>query len=81
MMDLLAYDAITIGEREFNYGYEYLKELVKKRDFNVVSANIRDAASGKRVWKDYVVVKRNGVKVGITGLLSKESRGQDKREQ
>jgi hypothetical protein len=69
-MDLLGYDAITIGEREFNYGYAYLKDLIKKRDYQVVSANIRDAATGKRVWKEYVVVKRNGVRVGITGLLN-----------
>ena len=70
MLDLLGYDAITIGEREFNFGYQYLKDVVDSHDLNVVSANIRDKESGKRVWKEYVIVKKQGLKVAITGFLN-----------
>jgi 2',3'-cyclic-nucleotide 2'-phosphodiesterase (5'-nucleotidase family) len=70
MYELLGYDALTIGEREFNYGYQYLKDLTKRRKLKIVSANIRDKESGTRVWKDYTIVKRNGVKFAITGLLN-----------
>lgn len=69
MMRLLGYDAVTVGEREFNYGYRYLVELAKKTKVPVVSANIRDKATGKLVWEPYVVVKKQGLRVAITGLF------------
>ncbi len=69
MMELLGYDAVTVGEREFNYGYRYLVELTEKSKLPVVSANIRDKATGKLVWKPYVVVRKQGFRVAITGLF------------
>lgn len=70
MMGLLGYDAVTVGEREFNYGYQYLLDLTKKSKVPVVSANIRDKKSGKLVWKEHIIVKKQGYKVAITGLMS-----------
>lgn len=72
MMQLLDYDAVTPGEREFAFGYQSFLNLVKERKkLNVVSANIRDKASGKELFKPYVVVKKQGVKVAIGGLLGR----------
>jgi 2',3'-cyclic-nucleotide 2'-phosphodiesterase (5'-nucleotidase family) len=67
----LGYDAMTVGEREFNYGYKLFLEQAKTGKVPVVSGNVRDKASGKLLWKPYIVVKKNNVKVAIGGLLSK----------
>ncbi len=56
MMELLGYDAMTVGEREFNYSYAYLKQLVSEHDLPVVSANIRDSVFGRLVFEEYIVV-------------------------
>ena len=58
VMTLLKYDAVTVGEREFNYGYEYIKQLTEKSKVPVVSANVRDKATGKAIWKPYIVVRK-----------------------
>jgi hypothetical protein len=70
MMALLGYDAVTVGEREFNYGYRYLVELTRKSKVPVVCANLRDKASGKLVWEPYVIVRKQGLKVAVAGLFS-----------
>jgi len=70
MMAKLGYDAVTPGEREMVEGLEPLKKMYESHpDVKVVSANIEDK-SGAKVWPEYVVVDKDGVKVGITGVTS-----------
>jgi hypothetical protein len=71
MMQLLAYDAVTPGEREFGFGYQYFLDLVRQRKLTVVSANLLDKQTEKPVFRPYVVVKKLGVKVAIGGLIGK----------
>lgn len=71
MMQLIGYDAVTPGEREFGFGYKYFLDLVRQRKLTVVSANLFDKASGKAPFKPYVVVKKQGVKIAIGGLIGK----------
>ena len=70
MMAKLGYDAVTPGEREMIPGLEPLKKMYENHpEVKVVSANIKDKA-GKEVWPEYVVLDRDGVKVGITGVTA-----------
>ncbi len=71
MMQLLDYDAVTPGEREFGYGYQYFLDLVRQRKLTVVSANLFDKATHRELWKPFVVVNKQGVKVAIGGLIGK----------
>lgn len=71
MMQLMGYDAVTVGEREFTYGYKNFLDLAKKRKLTIVSANIHDKKTGKLLWKPYVVTKKLGEKVAIAGLISR----------
>ena len=70
-MKLLGYDAATIGEREFNYGYKLFLDQAAKRKLAIVQANIRDKASGKLLFKPYIVTTKMGMKVAIAGLISR----------
>jgi len=70
-MQLLGYDAVTPGEREFNYGYKLFLEQVAKRKLTVVQANIRDKATGKLLFKPYIIKNKQGFKVAIAGLISR----------
>jgi len=71
MMQLIGYDAMAPGEREFTYGYRYFLDLVRQRKLNVVTANLFDKATGKAPFKPYVVLKKQGVKVAVGGLIGK----------
>ncbi len=46
-MNALGYDAANLGNHEFNFGIDYLRNAIDKADFPVVSANVmRRAAAG-----------------------------------
>ena len=41
----LGFDAIGLGERDLNYGLEFLREMIDKYDLPFTNANVRDAAT------------------------------------
>ena len=73
-MDLLGYDVVTLGEREFNFGQQFLLDAFKKTKIDVVSANIVYDDTKKPFAKPYVIRKVCNVRFAFTGLIAKESR-------
>ncbi|MBN1501542.1 MAG: 5'-nucleotidase C-terminal domain-containing protein [Spirochaetes bacterium] len=71
LLDLMGYDAITIGNHEFDYGKNQLLKLIKKTKVPFISANIYSGK--KRFSKPYIIKEIQGVKVGIFGLTTPES--------
>ncbi len=68
MMARLGYNAVTPGERELLEGLQPLKDMYSKHsDVKVVSANLQDK-SGQRIFPEYAILDRNGVKIGVTGV-------------
>ncbi|MBI5211610.1 MAG: bifunctional metallophosphatase/5'-nucleotidase [Elusimicrobia bacterium] len=72
VFNALGYDALTVGNHEFDYGADVVKALLGRIKAPVVCANIYDAKTGERVgWvKPWVVKEVAGAKVGIFGLLT-----------
>ncbi len=70
-MNVLGYDAMVLGNHEFNYG---LKNLVRAREaakFPWISANTivaRDAAV--RAFEPYIVKTVAGVRIGVVGITT-----------
>ena len=64
----LAYDAMTIGNHEPDFGMERLKERISEAAFPVLAANLVDADSGTLFAKPYVIKTVGHVRVGILGL-------------
>ena len=62
-------DAVNVGEFDLALGIGYLKELSKKNDFPLISANIVDAG-GAAIFPRYVIRNVGSKKVGIFGLIS-----------
>ncbi|MFA6092196.1 MAG: bifunctional UDP-sugar hydrolase/5'-nucleotidase [Elusimicrobiota bacterium] len=69
--DLLGYDAVGVGNHEYDYGEAHLQDLVSQMKTPVTSANVL-MTSGERVpyLRPYVLTEKGGVKVGIFGLLT-----------
>ncbi len=73
-MNLLRYDAAALGNHEFNYGIDTLRTWESQLDFPLLGANVLDPATGRPVFRPYVIkkIKAKGrtIKVGILGLVT-----------
>ncbi|MDO4160870.1 MAG: metallophosphatase [Prevotellaceae bacterium] len=69
LMNMMKYDAATIGNHEFDFGVENMARLFKKANFPIVCANYDFTGTPlEGVVKPYVILKRNGIKIGVFGI-------------
>ncbi|WP_338786733.1 bifunctional 2',3'-cyclic-nucleotide 2'-phosphodiesterase/3'-nucleotidase [Metabacillus sp. FJAT-53654] len=88
-MNLLDYDAATLGNHEFNYGLDFLNETMDDAEYPVVNANVFHAGNQEDYYfKPYEIVEKefvddNGethtVKVGFTGFVPPQINVWDKK--
>lgn len=72
LMNMMRYDAATIGNHEFDFGMENMARLFSMADFPIVCANYDFTGTCvEGLVKPYVVIRRNGVKIGVFGLSPK----------
>jgi 5'-nucleotidase / UDP-sugar diphosphatase len=71
----LGYEAMAIGNHEFDNGQQPLAEFIKRASFPVLSANIvADASSPlSGLFKPWIVKDVGGEKIGIFGLTTEET--------
>ena len=69
-MNMMGYDAMAVGNHEFNYGHEYLKKVASTAKFPFLSANILDERTGEPAFPPYKIIHRAGLKIGILGLTT-----------
>ncbi|WP_030452064.1 bifunctional metallophosphatase/5'-nucleotidase [Herbidospora cretacea] len=83
-MNAIGYDAVTLGNHEFNYGIPLLARWVKQMRAPVLAANAVSAKDGKPAYEPYIIktMKVRGVespiKVGVLGLTNPGSAIWDK---
>jgi 5'-nucleotidase / UDP-sugar diphosphatase len=71
MMNSVGYDVWCPGNHDFDIGQDNLRALTRIANFPTVSANLVEAAGGVPVNnKPYIILERNGVKVGLIGLTT-----------
>ncbi|MFF2244815.1 bifunctional metallophosphatase/5'-nucleotidase [Arthrobacter sp. NPDC058130] len=73
-MNAIGYDAVGLGNHEFNYGIALLRTWEKQLDFPLLGANVHDAVSGRRAFTPYVLkrVKTHSgwLTVGLVGFVT-----------
>jgi 2',3'-cyclic-nucleotide 2'-phosphodiesterase (5'-nucleotidase family) len=76
-MNLMGYDAMTVGNHDFDKGQEVLKDLIAAAKFPALGANLLDSVTGSTVdyLKPYIILERAGLKIGIFGLITHYLRG------
>jgi 2',3'-cyclic-nucleotide 2'-phosphodiesterase/3'-nucleotidase len=70
MMTSLNYDAMAVGNHEYNFGLKVLEKARKEAGFPWLSSNTYDKATGKPHYKPYSDKEVAGVKIGILGLTT-----------
>ncbi len=75
VMNYAGFDAMTLGNHEFDWGIDVLKQRIVQSDFPYVCANVIDKRTGKTAdfVKPYTIVERSGVKIGIIGIATPET--------
>jgi len=64
-MELMQYDAVSVGDDEFNFGVDFFQQNVKNSNLTFLSANIR---SEKVI--PFKIKEIKGIKIGIIGLTN-----------
>jgi 2',3'-cyclic-nucleotide 2'-phosphodiesterase (5'-nucleotidase family) len=67
-MNSMGYDAMTLGQSDFILGMDLLKKREAEAKFPFLAANLVNTADNKPVFKAYVILERQGIRVGIIGL-------------
>lgn len=69
-MNYMGYDAMTLGNHEFNWGTTNLKKIISKADFPVLAANVKDMNGEYLTGNGYTIIERNGIKIAIIGVAT-----------
>jgi 2',3'-cyclic-nucleotide 2'-phosphodiesterase/3'-nucleotidase len=69
-MNALGYDAMAVGNHEFNFGLDVLHRAQKDSSFPWLSANTRNASDGSAAFPEVLVKELGGVRVGVLGLTT-----------
>jgi 2',3'-cyclic-nucleotide 2'-phosphodiesterase/3'-nucleotidase len=70
VMNSLNYDAMAVGNHEYNFGLKVLEKARSEAKFPWLSANTYVTKTGKTHYDPYLVRDVTGVKVGILGLTT-----------
>lgn len=62
-------DYYTLGNHDFNYGYDYLRTYVENMKGKLVCANVRDK-TGRIKFDPYYVKEIDHYKIGIAGVVT-----------
>lgn len=69
LMNLMGYDAATIGNHEFDFGLDNMARLFRLANFPIVCSNYDCTGTVlEGLVKPYITLKRNGVKIGVFAL-------------
>ncbi len=69
LMNLMHYDAATIGNHEFDFGVENMARIFSKATFPIVCANYDFKGTPlEGMIKPFVILNKGGIRIGIFGI-------------
>ncbi len=71
MMNAAGYDVATLGNHEFDFGYDNLMTILKDAKFKTVCGDV--IKDGKSILDGWTIIEKKGVKIGFVGLETPET--------
>ena len=69
-MNIIGFDAMTLGNHEFDWGEEYLKKFASKLECPIISSNVFYKNGDELDYiSPYVIINRDDLKIGVIGAL------------
>lgn len=72
-MNLIGYDAMAVGNHEFDNPLSVLRQQEKWAKFPFLSANIYQKSTGERLFKPWALFKRQDLKIAVIGLTTDDT--------
>ena len=72
-MNLIGYDAMAIGNHEFDKPLTVLRQQEKWAKFPLLSANIYQKSTGERLFKPWAIFKPQDIKIAVIGLTTDDT--------
>lgn len=69
-MNQMGYDAMCLGNHEFDFGYDLLRGRMSDVNFPMLSANVIDRERGRPVAEPYRIIRRGDYRIGVIGLTT-----------
>lgn len=69
-MNYMKFDAMTLGNHEFNYGIPNMLKIMGQAEFPVLAANVLDAEGKYVTGEGWTIIERGGVKLAVIGVTS-----------
>lgn len=69
LMNAVGFNLSTFGNHEWDSGVEALRDLLNLANFPFVSANVSFDDSLQMPVSPYVIIERNGLKIGVLGAI------------
>lgn len=71
IVNQVGYDAMTVGNHEFDFGSDNMMEIHSAINFPMISANI--LKDGKQAFEGSMIKEVGGIKIGIFGISTPET--------
>ena len=72
-MNLIGYDAMAVGNHEFDNPLTVLRQQEKWAKFPFLSANIYQKSTNERLFKPWMIFDRQGLKIAVIGLTTDDT--------
>ena len=69
-MNFMGYDAMTLGNHEFNWGIPTMLQILDQAEFPVLAANVLDKDGAFVTGAGWTIVEKGGVKVAVIGVVT-----------
>lgn len=72
LMNSVGYDVVSLGNHEFDYGYDQLVANMAEANFTVLCADV--LKDGEPIFDANTIIEKGGVKIGFFGLETPETK-------
>lgn len=73
LMTAMGYDAMAIGNHEFEYGHEIFAWQKNRASFPVLGANFFYRGTNHPYAQAHAIIERNGVRIGVIGIMGQDA--------
>jgi 2',3'-cyclic-nucleotide 2'-phosphodiesterase (5'-nucleotidase family) len=72
IMNAMPFDAVSVGNHEFDHGVDNMVKQLSKANFPVLLGNVFYTNSDKPVWDNpWTIIEKDGIKIGVIGIHQK----------
>ena len=70
LVDHIGYDAVVVGNHDIETGHPVYDRILSQMKTPMLAANALHASTGKPYFKEYVILKKQGLKIAIIGCTN-----------